>query len=69
MIKNTGGDTSVSPPQIFIKTNCHSEERIKNCHCEGIESGSPTRPACWGEDERRNEVKAYQPDMPTEYSR
>ena len=30
--------------------------------------GSPQRPALWGEEEPRYEVKAYLPDMPTEYS-
>ena len=30
--------------------------------------GSPTRPARWGEDEPRYEVKAYLPDTPTKYS-
>ena len=29
--------------------------------------GSPQRPALWGEEEPPHEVKAYQPDMPTEY--
>jgi len=31
--------------------------------------GPRKAPAFWGEDERRREVKAYQPDMPTEHSR
>ena len=31
--------------------------------------GPQKAPAFWGEDERRHEVKAYLPDMPTEYSR
>ncbi len=30
--------------------------------------GSPTRLARWGEEEPQHEVKAYLPDMPTEYS-
>ena len=42
--------------------------QIINCHCEERSSGSPTRPACWGEEESRSKVKAYQPDMPTAQS-
>ena len=30
--------------------------------------GSQRAPARWGEEEPQHEVKAYQPDMPTEYS-
>ena len=30
--------------------------------------GPKKAPAFWGEEEPRREVKAYQPDMPTEYS-
>ena len=32
-----------------------------------LHMGSPKSPAFWGEEEPPHEVKAYQPDMPTEY--
>ena len=33
-----------------------------------IKSGVPDAPARWGEEESRNEDKAYQRDVPAEYS-
>ena len=33
----------------------------------GLSKGPRHAPACWGEEEPPHEVKAYQPDMPTEY--
>ena len=32
-----------------------------------LKRGPRHAPACWGEEESPHEVKAYQPDMPTEY--
>lgn len=43
-------------------------EAKESVSLRGAISGSPTRPACWGEEEPRHEVKAYQPDTPSEYS-
>ena len=45
----------------------HNLNRFLSIVIAKLHMGSPKSPAFWGEEEPPHEVKAYQPDMPTEY--